>query len=295
MKRNFFLAASLCTALTSLTAWLYRPAPVQGFIAVGDSRIYYEVTGKGRPLILLHGGFMDHRMWFHQADVLSTQRMVITCDLRGSGLTQDGDGAYLMSEGIRILADSLHLKQFDLIGHSFGAIVALDMAIKYPDRVRRLVLYSPGSREWKPELPGDSILRKSDARMREAYFVKKDTALVAEHFIRTWFDGPFRHPTESVRQERAYALRIATDKARKGFRYEPILDSFPISPRLRDLYMPVLLVTGDLEMDRINAIADSFATHIPGVRRAVVPGAAHMANMERYIDFNTVVSEFIGR
>lgn len=269
--------------------------PITGYVQVKDSRIYYEISGKGKPLILLHGGFMDHRMWFHQADVLSGRRMVITCDMRGSGLTVNGDSAYLMSEGIRVLADSLHLRQFDLVGHSMGAIIALDMAIKYPERVRKLVLYSPGSRQWSPVLKGDTILQKSDAQMREAYFVKKDTAMVAELFIRTWFDGPFRRPTESLKPERAYALRIATDRARAGFKFDPVLDSFPVGPHLKDLRMPTLLVTGDLEMDRINAIADSFRTHMPQIQRAVIPGASHMANMERYIDFNSVLAEFLSR
>ena len=295
MKRNILLASSICMAFAFLSAQLHGPAPVQGFISVGNSRLYYEVTGKGKPLILLHGGFMDHRMWFHQVDALSSRRMVITCDLRGSGLTENGDSAYLMSEGIRVLADSLHVQQFDLAGHSLGAVIALDLAIKHPERVRRLILYSPGSREWKPSLPGDSVLRKCDVQMKEAYFVKKDTAMVAEYFIRTWFDGPFRKPMESVKQERSFALHIAMDKARAGFKFDPLLDSFAVKPRLKELRMPILLVTGDLEMDRINAIADSFSTYLPMVQRAVVPGAAHMANMERYIDFNTVMAEFLGR
>ena len=271
------------------------PEPVKGSIRVKDSRIYYEVTGKGRPLLFLHGGFMDHRMWEHQREVFSSKHQVITCDLRGSGLTENGDSAYLMSDAIRRLLDSLQVKQVDLVGHSMGAIIALDLAISHPDRVRKLVLYSPGDREWKQQLPGDSVILKNGKKMEEAWVKKKDTSAVAELFIQTWFDGPYRRPMEASKWERPKALQIALYKARSGFRYEPLMDSFPIRPRLKELRMPVLVVTGDLDNDRIHAIADTFAALIPDVRRAAIPGTAHMANMERFIDFNSILDDFLSR
>jgi pimeloyl-ACP methyl ester carboxylesterase len=295
MKRNILLSTSLCVALACLSAWLHLPAPVQGFIQVADSRIYYEATGRGKPLLFLHGGFLDHRMWEHQREVFSGNHLVITCDLRGSGLTKNGDSAYLMAEGIRILMDSLHIKQADLVGHSLGAIVALDLSITHPERVRRLVLYSPGYREFKELLPGDSVIRRNGKKMEEAWTKKKDTAAVAELFTQTWFDGPFRHPAEANKWERPKALQMALFKARSGFSNEPLMDSFPVQPRLKELRMPVLVVTGDLDNAMIHAIADSFSTYIPGMRRAVIPGTAHMANMEKFIDFNSILEDFLSR
>src|SRR6185295_15737250 len=121
-----------------------NPVTKTGFIAIADSKLYYETTGEGDAIVLLHGGFMDRRMWDDQVDEFSKHYRVITCDLRGHGATTDGDSSYFMYEAIRILLDTLHEKKAIVAGLSLGAMIATDFAIVYPQYVDKLVLVTPG-------------------------------------------------------------------------------------------------------------------------------------------------------
>src|SRR5690348_13971978 len=97
--------------IIALTACHHEPGPnpKNGFITVADSKLYYETTGTGESIVLLHGGYMDRRMWDDQVREFSKQYHVITCDLRGQGATIDGDSDYFMYEAIRMLLDTLHI------------------------------------------------------------------------------------------------------------------------------------------------------------------------------------------
>ena len=113
-------------------------------IPVADSKVYVEESGKGKALILLHAGNMDHRMWEGQVGVLSKRFHVINCDLRGCGLTQDGDSTYLQTDALLTVMDSLGIGTASLAGVSLGAVVATAFALAHADKVNKLVLVSPG-------------------------------------------------------------------------------------------------------------------------------------------------------
>jgi len=301
MSRNGFLFLYLSSFILMLSAFLshhesgMQLESVQGYIRVADSKVYYESTGKGKPLLFLHGEFMDHRMWEHQKQFFSTNHQVVTCDLPNSSFTEYVDSGFVLTEAIKVLQDSLHLGPVELVGHSSGAVVALDFALKDPGHVKKLILYSPGDRDWKTEQPNDSVLRKNRKLMGELLTKKKDTAAFAEYFIRSWFDGPYRHPMETVKEERARALQMAMDNAKSSLSRVLRFDVTPVRARLKDLKIPVLVVTGDLDNTITHDIADSLALSIGDSRRAVIPGTAHMANMENRIDFNQLLYDFLSR
>lgn len=126
-------------------------APVNGL------KLYYEIYGRGQPLILLHGGVGASEMFGSNLPAFSTTRQVIAVHLQGHGRTADIDRPLsfeLMADDIAGLLKYLGIEKADLLGYSLGGGVALQVAIRHPQALRKLVLLStPASREgWYPEV-----------------------------------------------------------------------------------------------------------------------------------------------
>jgi pimeloyl-ACP methyl ester carboxylesterase len=117
------------------------------YVQLGPVRTWYARRGSGEPLILLHGGATDSRFFDQNIDPLAERFQVLTPDRRGHGHTPDVEGPFTyesMAEDVvafveQVVGDSAHL-----VGHSDGAVVAMVLAIRRPDLVRRLVLISGG-------------------------------------------------------------------------------------------------------------------------------------------------------
>jgi len=119
------------------------------YAEVNGIRLYYEIHGAGRPLILLHGGLGSGEMFAPVLPQLAERHQVITVDLQGHGRTADIDrpiDARLMADDVAALIDHLALDRPDLVGYSLGGGVAMHTAIKYPAKVRRLVCASANIR-----------------------------------------------------------------------------------------------------------------------------------------------------
>ncbi len=134
-----------------------QPIPANGHYAdVNGIKLYYEIYGAGQPLVLLHGGYGNTGMFGPNLPALAEGRQVIAVDLQGHGRTADVDRPVrfeTMADDIAALIEHLGLHQADVMGYSLGGGVALQTAIRHPERVRKLVLVStPFKRAgWFPE------------------------------------------------------------------------------------------------------------------------------------------------
>jgi pimeloyl-ACP methyl ester carboxylesterase len=116
---------------------------------VNGIELYYEIQGSGRPLILLHGGLMSSEMFGPILPALTERHQVILVDLQGHGRTADIDrplDVRLIADDIVALADHLGLDRPDVVGYSFGGGVALQVAIRHPEKVGRVVSASANIR-----------------------------------------------------------------------------------------------------------------------------------------------------
>ena len=115
------------------------------YAAVNGINLYYEIHGSGQPLVLLHGGLGAIEMFGEVLPLLAQSRQVIAVDLQAHGRTANIDRPMsyeAMADDIRALISHLGLKQADVMGYSLGGGVALQIAIRHPDSVRKLVLVS---------------------------------------------------------------------------------------------------------------------------------------------------------
>lgn len=126
------------------------------YASVNGINLYYEVHGTGAPLIMLHGGFGTFEMFAALSPALIEQHQVIGVDLYGHGRTALTDRPLRfeqMADDIAGLIEHLGLEQSSVLGYSLGGAVALQAAIRHPDRVKKLVVISsPFKRSgWYPE------------------------------------------------------------------------------------------------------------------------------------------------
>src|SRR3989440_3415952 len=131
------------------TDWTTEVKGTGQYADVNGINLYYESQGTGRPLILLHGGLGSGEMFGPVLPQLAERHQVVTVDMQGHGRTADIDrpiDVRLMAGDIAALIDHLKLDKPDLVGYSLGGGVALQTAVKYPKKVRRLVAASANIR-----------------------------------------------------------------------------------------------------------------------------------------------------
>ena len=146
--KNITMIAAIISLI--LPAAIFAQAKVKGQYAdVNGIKLYYEIHGSGKPLVLLHGGLGSTEMFEPNLGELSKGRQVIAVDLQGHGRTADIDRPFsleAMSEDIAALIKYLKIPKADVMGYSLGAGVALQIAVRHPELVNRLVLVSAAIR-----------------------------------------------------------------------------------------------------------------------------------------------------
>lgn len=105
--------------------------------------LYFEITGNGHPVVLIHSGGADLRQWTFLASLLSKDYKVIAFDGRGAGKSPSPIKHANYVDDVLALMDYLELNQATLIGHSMGGQIATDFSLNYPERVSKLVLIAP--------------------------------------------------------------------------------------------------------------------------------------------------------
>ena len=128
-----------------------------GYAPVNGLQLYYEIHGAGRPLIVLHGGLGSTELFVPNLAQLASERQVIAVDLQAHGRTADIDRPLsfeALADDVAALVEHLGLTAIDVLGYSFGGATALQMAMRHPARVRRLVLISVAFRRtgWYPDV-----------------------------------------------------------------------------------------------------------------------------------------------
>jgi 3-oxoadipate enol-lactonase len=269
------------------------PGVQQGFLDVPGGRLYYEVEGAGHPLTLIHAGIANLRMWDPQVPAFAERYRVIRYDTRGYGRTTTEDVEFSNRDDLRALLDHLGADRTHLLGISRAAVIALDFTLESPERVSALVWVAGGISGFEgPPPPADVRERFEEMdRLWEA----KDWEPLAELEARMFVDG-FRRPGEHVDPAvRRQVLDWILDTYRtiQGVEGRPIPLAPPADVRLGEIGIPTLALWGDADEPGVGHAGERFAGAVPGARRYVFPGVAHMVNLERPSEFERLVLDFL--
>lgn len=265
-----------------------------GYVPVEGAELYFEVTGSGPAMVLVHAGIADLRMWDDQVTALADRYTVIRYDLRGFGRTRVQPGRYSNRQDLADVLDHLNIDRAVIVGCSVGGMIALDFVLERPERATALIWVCS---EVGGVVPPDEIFDPREIALfeqSEAAEEAGDAELAASLDVRIWVDGPLQpegRAPELVRsrvREMSLAHYAAAAEGLEPQRLDP-----PAAGRLGELRIPVLAVVGELDPAETAHAADVLATRAPDVRVIRYPDAAHLPNMEHPERFTRDVLAFV--
>lgn len=262
---------------------------------VGDINIYYEIRGKGEPLVLIYGYVGHSGLWFRQIPILSKKYRVIAFDNRGVGRSDKPDTPYtmaMMAGDIAGLLDTIGIDTAHIFGISMGGMIAQHFALNYPQRAISLVLgctYCGGVR---------SILPKPEA-LAAFFDFERIQKMTPEEFVRQLmpfcFSQEFIEKNPDIVDKRvAKQLEYPTPAHGATRQAEAIMghDTYELLPKIK---LPTLVIDGD--SDRLIPVENSriLASRIPKVELVIIKGAGHEFFIEDAEEVNKIVLGFLGR
>jgi pimeloyl-ACP methyl ester carboxylesterase len=257
----------------------------EGWVHVEAGRLWYERAGEGFPVVLVHPGLWDARIWDDQFETFSRQHDVIRYDLRGYGRSDRAMSPYSELRDLRYLLGELRIDRCAVVGCGSGGQLALDFALAHPDVAEAIVLVSPGLTGYRwHDLGIDALVEEVDAAVRSGDLVR-----AMEIELAVWA------PHGSLDPDRdGWARAIAMDNV-EVLRLDDSLAEVPASAvaRLGDVQAATLVVVGDHDLAEIHAIADLLAGSIPGAQKRVISDADQLVNVRRPERFNRVLLDFL--
>lgn len=243
----------------------------------------------GPPVVFVHGGLLDHRQWDAEFRSLRDTAPVIRFDARGHGSSSMALGEFSHHLDLLALLDALEVDEVVGVGLSLGARTLIDAALVAPGRFRALLLVAPGYSGLEFEDP--FVLEQHVAIGRAAE--QRDLAGVVEGFLRVWVDGPRRTADDVEPAVRARCREMADAAIRRGAGGPGPVREVGAVDRLDELAMPIRVVVGDLDSDDIKRAAGRIVANAPNADLALVPGAAHVVNLDQPAAFLDILSAFV--
>jgi pimeloyl-ACP methyl ester carboxylesterase len=251
-----------------------KTKPAQSGLAdVNGLKMYYEVHGSGEPIVLLHGSYMNIPLnWSKVIPLLASDRKVIVAEMQGHGRTKDvsRELSYeAMADDVSGLLEHLEIDRADMLGYSMGGGIAFQVAVRHPERVRRLVVVSGVYTHdgWWPEV--------------EAVFA----TFTAEMFKGT----PIQEQYESFGNDPARF----PDFVKKVIGID--LKPYDWSQDVSNIEAPVFMVIGDADGVRYEHALELFRARgggkmgdmhgLPGSRLAILPGTTHIGIIMQRTDW----------
>lgn len=256
--------------------------------------LYYEESGRGRPLVLSHGFACGIRMWDPQVARLADRYRVVAYDARGHGASEAPADveAYTQDavvEDLRQLIVQLGLRGACLTGLSMGGRIALELALAHPELLSGLIVADAGSGSDAPERYREAIARRATILEQGGIEAGADAMLADPTFATLAEQGP-----EAARMIRSL---LTTHRARgligtlRGIQYGRST-TYALEERLRVLRVPTLVVVGERDEACLGS-SRFLARTIPQARLVVIRGVGHMSNLEDPTTFNAIVEEFL--
>ena len=277
MRITAFLVMAM--AITDLSA---QQGPMTGYAPVNGLKMYYEVHGSGEPVVLLHGAFMTITSnWAGWIGELSKTRKVIAVEMQGHGRTADIPREPIsenLADDVAALLKYLKLPRADLIGYSLGGRVALQVAVRHPDQVRRVVVIS-------------STFRR-DGMTQEG--LDALSTLTAAAFAGSPLEAEYKRLSPTPDQFANFVQRLVAAQSK---------ENDLSADQLQSTTAPMFFIHGDADGIRLQHVAEMFRLKGGEIygdlrprsasRLAILPNTTHVTLMQRSDIIVPMVNDFL--
>jgi len=292
MKKTSQVFFALTLVLLSLTQC--APNTQTGFAEINGTKLYYEITGTGTPLIFLHGFTCDHRNWNPQIEHFAKNYQIITYDARGHGKSSLPDSTpYSYVEDLEALINHLEIDKAVLIGHSLGGAPVFFYAKDNPDKVLGLVLAEGGPFFGDPAIVDTSLIPSYFNEFYTAIKIARTKGL--EEGKAAWLD---MHPMKDAAVNPVSSELLKTMIAEYSGWHWLNRDPQKRNPEgtiemLEGIKVPTLIVAGDNSHPVLKEMVLLQAKNIPNSKKITLENSNHMLNIENPVQFNNELERFL--
>ncbi|MFX0075927.1 MAG: alpha/beta fold hydrolase [Candidatus Hermodarchaeota archaeon] len=245
----------------------------ENYVDIGDIKMYYAMFGTGEPVILLHGGMVDHTSWFFQIKELAKHFRIIAPDTRAHGRTTDSDkplSYQLFASDISQLMEKLDIKKANFVGWSDGGCTSLVLGLEYPELVKKLVLIGTpyNISNYYPEIFAQFGDVDPNNLPKGYKFIKRAYEKVASNpdnwpnLLKKGMDMAIREPNFTLEQ-------------------------------LKNIKCPSLIIDGNKEQLYPLKVIEEMTAAIPNAQLELIPGGTHLALMEEPRQINQLIINFL--
>lgn len=255
----------------------------EGTVEVANGRLWYERAGEGFPVVLLHPGLWDSRIWDPQFEAFAEHHDVLRYDLRGYGRSEPPVATYSDVGDLRAILAAQWIERCALVGCASGAQLALDFALEHPSVVDAVVLVSPDITGYRWADTGLEILADEvESALRAG---ERERAMEIEMAV--WAPVATRDPD-------GFARRIAMENLAALTLDDGLLEPPPPAvDRLGEVHAATMVVVGHDDLEEIHQIADRLTDEIPGAMKRVIAEADQLVNVAKPEKFNRLVLDFL--
>lgn len=247
-------------------------------------RTYYEVSGEGPAMLMVHANTTDHSLYLYQAARYSTWFKVITPDLRGWGRTRADSTPYgleALCADMVAVCKTEGVSQAVVMGVSVGSKIGIHMALDHPDLVRALIAVggsskpSPRTADHARSYRKNGIAKSLPGHLASTVTKGFERSKLGEYLL-------------GAVLERSRALGWTADGSARTMEAAGMGD---VRSRLPGMKVPTLIVNGEFDHSRPGG--EETASLIPGVRHAILKGAGHCCNIEDPAGFDRIALGFL--
>ena len=259
-----------------------------GFLEINGAQIYYEMMCTGNPVVFIHAGVADRRMWDFQFEIFAQHYQVIRYDQRGFGKTTANEKPFSRYKDLLELIQHLDISAVNMIGCSMGGATAINLALEYPEIVNSMVLVGSAIEGYEMTDPGRFAPWNAIKEAYKAGNYQKAAELEAD----MWLIGINR--TKDQVDPAIYELVV--EMIHPTFTVE-IGPEQPLKPgaitRLAEISIPTLIIAGEKDQPDVFKMATILNNKIKGSSLAIMADTAHLPNLEKPTEFNDLILDFL--
>lgn len=304
--RFLVLAIVLMLAGCAQNLSTYKVPSKEGFVKTANGQLYYQTMGQGDPVIVIHGGpGMDQGYLLPGMAALAQKHQVVFYDQLGCGRSAatviDESHITINSfvEDIETLRKALKFEKVTIVGHSWGGMLAMYYAVKYPKNIKKLVLMntvtSAGMEEFLDEVEKRTMPSAGEFEKLKASqeFIDSDPQAIAQYY-RLFFQYYFHNPADLEKLN----LQLESKGAATGVKVAKILEESIFGKfidqhdDLQKLKIPTLIIRGESDVIPMSA-ANSMAHSIKGSKLVVLKNCGHFPYIEQPKEWLEITEEFL--